>query len=70
MFVKVIGSDFEDLYECSRANHRDHPDSTNILIMTIQTLDGEEESFEVDKEDAEIYFMNSDGRTVDKLVWR
>ncbi len=70
MFVKVVTPNEESMYDCSRTGHRSSPEDEDTLILTIFNKDGTKEVLDVDKKNSDVYFMNDDGKTVDRITCR
>ena len=70
MFVKIINDTEETMHECTKTSQTTSDTNEDILILKIFKKDGTTETLNIDKRNSDVYFMNDDGKTVDRVACR
>lgn len=78
MFVRILtktknsseehctGQDY--LYECRRVSMRQDSSAESVMLI-IDVGEQVERTFVVEKATSEVYYMNNEGKTIDKYAW-
>lgn len=70
MFVKIVANSKETMYECIKTENETSETDEDVLFLKIHKADGTVETVPVNKRDTDVYFMNADGKTVDRITCR
>lgn len=73
MFIRIIKNDLEGkgntrshLYQCKSVLMQNAHDDTDTVFIA---MDIDDVTLELTKKDHEVYYMNDDGKTIDRYHW-